>query len=127
MSTIKLLENYLKFSSTKNHILSKNISNIGTKNYQRQDVVFKNVLNNQLDNSIKTSSRHHLKRFGNTGPDNSFEIITDKNEEKLSGINNVDIEKEMVQLAENTINFKLTSKKVRAYYNQIREAIRGNR
>ena len=61
------------------------------------------------------------------GSNKSFEVVTDKNEEKMSGINNVDIETEMVHLAENTINFKLTSKKVGEYYKQIREVIRGDK
>lgn len=124
MSTIKQLESFLKYCSAKNQSISKNIANVGTKNYKREDVVFKNVFKNELESSLKSKGSRHISDSRKSQSVRPFEIIVDKSEENISGINNVDIEKEMANLAENTINFKFTSQKIRSHYELIRSVIR---
>jgi hypothetical protein len=42
-----------------------------------------------------------------------------------SGINNVNIEKEMSELAENTLRYKFASRKVGDYYRTLQKVIKG--
>jgi flagellar basal-body rod protein FlgB len=125
VSTIKQLEQYLNYTTAKNRVISKNIANVGTKNYKREDLVFKNVLSEAQNSSTKTTNAKHISNIGSS--QKGFEVkLENSGEEDASGVNNVDIEQEMAALAENTINFKLASKKVSSYYKTLRAVIQGN-
>ncbi|MGE5804217.1 MAG: flagellar basal body rod protein FlgB [Ignavibacteria bacterium] len=121
-SSIKLLENLINYCSLKNKIISKNIANVGTQNYKREDVEFKSMLI-ELNSSAKVTNEKHIK----TGPAENpyYEVSKDKEDEMLSGINNVDIDKEMAELAENTLLFKFASRKIGDYYRNIQSVIKG--
>jgi flagellar basal-body rod protein FlgB len=121
-SSIKLLENFINYCSLKNKIISKNIANVGTQNYKREDVEFKSFLV-ELNSSVKITNEKHIK----TGPVENpyYEISKDKEKEMLSGINNVDIDKEMAELAENTLLFKFSSRKIGDYYKGLQSVIKG--
>jgi flagellar basal-body rod protein FlgB len=124
--SIKLLQNLLDYCSVKNKVLAKNIANIGTENYNRQDVAFKDVLNENMGTFLKTSESQHLSAMQTETSNNSrYETVNDKSEEMDSGINNVNIEREMSELAENALRFKFASRKVGDYYKSIQSVIKG--
>lgn len=126
-SNIRLLENYIGHLSTKNKVVSQNIANIGTEGYIRQNVKFQEMLDNEISSSVKKTDAKHinLSTPSDFGIDNK--IFLDKTKEPNGGINNVDIETEMAELAENAINFKFSSKKIASHYQQLREVIKGGR
>ena len=126
-SNINLLENYISYLSTKNKVISNNIANIGTTGYTRQNVKFNDVLSNEITSSLKKTEDKHINLSApqQTGIEN--EIFLDKNKESNGGINNVDIETEMAELAENAINFKFSSKKIASHFQLMREVIKGGR
>ncbi len=123
ISTIKLLERFIDYCAERNKVISRNIANVGTENYQRQDISFEKVLGDTLNSGIKTTKEKHIK-FSLIEPD-SYSIQNTKIEEYKSGVNNVDIEKEMSDLAENTLLFKFASKKIGDYYKGIQNVIKG--
>jgi flagellar basal-body rod protein FlgB len=122
VSTIRLLENLIDFCSLKNKVISKNIANIGTEGYKRENVEFKSLLT-EVNTGLKVTSKNHISTGGPAGT--PYEVLQDKNGEMLSGINNVDIDKEMSELAENTLQFKFASRKIGDYYKGIQNVIRG--
>jgi len=124
-TNIKLLENYIGQLATKNKVISQNIANIGTEGYVRQNIKFQDMFESELNGSIKrTNSRHiQLSSADDLGIKNN--IFLDKSKEPNGGINNVDIETEMAELAENAINFKFSSKKIAGHFQQLREVIKG--
>lgn len=123
MAVINKLENYLDFCAANNKIISKNIANVGTKNYKREEVSFENILENEKSTiALKDNPKFMELPSAKSHP---FKIDVDNNKDAVSGINNVDIEREMAELAENTIKFKFTSKKISNYYSSIRSAIKG--
>ncbi|MBL1212518.1 MAG: flagellar basal body rod protein FlgB [Ignavibacteriae bacterium] len=122
-SNIKLLENYIDFLSQKNKVVTKNISNIGTANYRREDVNFKNVLNSQMAAKLKTTDSKHLNITPNTSV--PFETIVDKDDTMISGMNNVDMDAEMMSLAENSLKYKFASRKIGRYYKTLQKVING--
>ncbi len=124
-TTVKLLQNVLDYCAVKNNVIAKNISNVGTENYKREDVVFKDVLNENVSSILKTSNSRHISTFNMDQSESKFEHIYDESATKDSGINNVDIDQEMSELAENTLRFKFASKKVGEYYRNIQNVIKG--
>ncbi|MBU0472766.1 MAG: flagellar basal body rod protein FlgB [Bacteroidetes bacterium] len=125
VSNLNLLENYIGHLSTKNKVISQNIANIGTEGYIRQNVKFQDMLEGEMSSNIKNTNNRHMKLSPSNeiGLDNN--IFLDKTKEPNGGINNVDIETEMAELAENAINFKFSSKKIAGYFQQLREVIKG--
>lgn len=118
---IKNLEKFIEYCSVKNKVISKNIANIGTENYKRQDVNFKEVLENI--GQMRTTNPKHLKLPELNQED--FEVSKDKSLDNTSGVNNVDIDKEMSELAANSIQFRFASKKIGDYYRNIQDVIKG--
>ena len=126
VSTIKMLEDFAGYCAEKNKVISENIANIGTKNYQRKDVVFKDLLSDNMGTQLKTTDERHIagSEADNSGlPD--FKIVTDHSKDDVSGENNVDIDKEMANLAENYLNFKFASTKISNYFKTIQNVIKG--
>lgn len=123
----KSLENYLSYLNAKNYTLANNIANMGTVNYKREDVEFKDILNDEMGStgSVRTTNSRHMQFDGSlTNDKKSFEIVKDDEGENISGKNNVDIDREMSELAENTIRYKFTTKKVSKYYKNLQDVIR---
>lgn len=119
--TNKPLENLIQFSTLKNKVISENISNISTKNYSRKDISFQNILTDSMNAMRSTNGKH----AGNNTSGPEFEVITDKNENLDSGTTNVNIDKEMADLAENTIRYKFATRKLGKYYKNLQEVIKG--
>jgi flagellar basal-body rod protein FlgB len=124
--TVKLLENLLSYCTEKNKVIAKNLSNIGTENYQREDIVFKDILNQNVNSILKTDNEKHIGGLKtDISQDNKFEHVLDDSTEMDSGVNNVNIEKEMSDMAENTLRYKFASRKVGDYYRNIQSVIKG--
>lgn len=124
--SIKNLENYASFLVAKNRVISKNIANIGTENYKREDVVFKDLLNKNSNEVINSKDSKHIGINGSNSVNGSlFEVVQDSDSPSVSGINNVDIDKEMSDLAETTLLYRFTTRKIGDYFKSIQTVIRG--
>ena len=121
-SGIKSLEKFIGYCSTKNKVISKNIANIGTENYKRQDVDFKSILSDNMGQMTGTNPKH-IKLAQNNKPE--FEISKDNSLDNVSGVNNVDIDQEMSELAANSIQFRFASRKIGDYYRGLQNVIKG--
>lgn len=122
---VKLLQNLLDYCSVKNKVISKNIANISTQGYKREDVVFKDILDENVKSMLKTSEQKHMKFINAGDPESQYQIVTDKSQEMDSGYNNVNIDEEMTELAENTLKFKFASKKMNEYFRVMQSVIKG--
>jgi len=124
MSQISLLENFISYCSGKNKIISKNIANIGTEGYKREDIEFKNLFQQNINPMIKTTNPKHLTV--NSTPNNfSFEVTKNSSSDNVSGINNVDIDQEMSELAVNSLQFRFAARKIGDYFRGIQNVIKG--
>ncbi len=126
-SNINLLENYIGHLSKKNKVISNNIANIGTDGYVRQNVKFDAILQNEMGSKLKASDSKHISMTTPSDMGIQNDIFLDKSKMPNGGINNVDIETEMAELAENAINFKFTSKKIAKHFQALRDVIKGGR
>lgn len=115
----KTLENLLNFTALKQKVIGQNIANAETIGYKRREVEFKDLLIDgmkQIPNSNQKESELNIK--------------IDQNAENLSGVNNVDVNREMADMAENSVMFKFGAKKLilitKHYKKLLEEVINGN-
>jgi flagellar basal-body rod protein FlgB len=127
-NTIKLLEQVLDYSALNQKVISKNIANVGTVGYKKNNVDFEEILSQNLSSGLKRTDSRHFNISNLPGNSEApFKIVKDENEENISGMNNVDINEEMADLAKNQIMFKFAARKVNEYYQLISNAIKGGR
>lgn len=111
---INVLNKGLDASSQRQRVLSNNVANVDTPNFKRSDVDFQKVLGQALgevgeDLPLKVTSPLHLQK-----PEaaNFSGVVTDQSSTFRTDGNNVDIEREMTNVAENGL-----------YYNSVTQAV----
>lgn len=88
----------------KNEIIAGNVANVDTPGYKSKDVQFKNVLNNEIGElDMKISDSRHIGVEDGQG---DFVILENTNAGRADG-NNVNIEKEMLELTRNNIRYNI--------------------
>ena len=117
--TNKLLEKVLDYTTLRQRVISENIANIGTANYKRKDVKFESELSNALDTQFHFNNSNSIENA-------DFKIVTDNSRDMVSGMNNVDINNEMANMAQNTLLFKFAARKLNGYFRTLQGVIRGD-
>lgn len=112
----KNLERLLNYTALKQKVIGQNIANANTKNYQRREVEFKELLNDGMKSFSKSQNSN-----------SEFSVKIDEQSEVIANGNSVDVNKEMADLAKNTIMFKFASKKINGYYQTLQGVIRGGK
>src|SRR5690606_8096731 len=111
------------YASVKNQTISSNIANVDTPNYKSKQVVFKDVLNQELSNSID-AKRTHPKHFQFEATNKlPYNIIEQKNTTFNHNGNNVDIDKEMAELAKNQIYYQSLIDRINGKFNSLQTVI----
>ncbi|NLL04903.1 MAG: flagellar basal body rod protein FlgB [Clostridiaceae bacterium] len=127
----KVVEKSLNASLMRNEAIAHNIANVDTPGYSRKTVSFEEKLKDAIyKNSFKgkrTDPRHI--QIGASGIDEvKINIIEDKSslDMRLDG-NNVDIEQEMAQMAENNIKYEVLIQRMIGSFNKMKTVIREGR
>jgi flagellar basal-body rod protein FlgB len=125
--TINTLQQSLNYSSVKNQTIASNIANVDTPNYKAKDVVFKDILQNELSSSLaakRTHPRHlpfdHEQRL-------SYQTVQRNSTTYNHNGNNVDIDKEMAELAQNQIYYQSLVDRINGKFNSLQTVIKGGR
>ncbi len=122
-NTMNSLENSLNYSTTKSKAINNNIANIDTPNYKAQDVSFQSLLNEATNNlQLKNTNEKH---FSNTNHLPFHEISTKTQSTFNHNGNNVDIDKEMADLAENQIFHRSLIDRMNGKFQTLQNVIRG--
>lgn len=111
---MNILNKALDASSQRQRVLSNNVANVDTPGFKRSDVDFQKVLGQALgemggDLPLKVTSPGHLQKTDATNPSG---VVTDKSSTFRADGNNVDIDREMANVAENGL-----------YYNSVTRAV----
>ena len=111
---LNVLQKGLEASGMRQQVLSNNVANIDTPNFKRSDVDFKTVLGAVLDGNsgalaMKQSSLKHISGLANGSGSG---VVTDQATSLRNDGNNVDVDREMTNVAENGL-----------YYNSLTRAI----
>ena len=106
---LKIMEKGLDTSSLRQKVIANNVANLETPGFKRSDVDFQKAFDNALgkDNnlSLKLTSAKHIPGVG----DMQNILVTDPSSIQTNG-NNVDIDREMTNVAENGIYFSSVSR-----------------
>jgi flagellar basal-body rod protein FlgB len=93
----KVLKKSLDTSALRQRVIANNIANINTKGFKRSEVVFEEKLNEELNKQNLTEEK--LESV-------DAEVITDNSTSFRTDGNNVDIDREMANMAANNILYK---------------------
>ncbi|WKW10391.1 flagellar basal body rod protein FlgB [Bacillus velezensis] len=123
--TIQNLENALGRADIKQKVLTNNIANIDTPNYKAKKVSFRNLLDQETSNleAIKTDYRH----VDFTGSGDDYSIVSSSDTSYQQNGNNVDIDKEMTDLAENQINYQALVERMSGKFNSLKTVLIGGK
>jgi len=122
-----LLKKYMDAKWIRHEVLANNIANVDTPNFKRSDVVFEDLLKNYLKvNSSKlplsTTNEKHIQNAWSM-MDIKPKIIVQNDRTLRNDGNNVDIDKEMVELAENALSYNIIAEQVQRQFSLLRSAI----
>ena len=110
----------LNINSLRQKVIANNIANVNTEGYKAKEVNFDNILSeSQKKIDVNTTHVNHFT----TAPDYQGRVIDNPDEEIKNGINNVDIDHEMVGLAKNQMEFNFSATMVTRLFRTIRNCI----
>ncbi|MBD3169324.1 MAG: flagellar basal body rod protein FlgB [candidate division Zixibacteria bacterium] len=124
---IPLFNKVLDVSSVRHKSTAANISNISTPGYKRRFVNFDNemeklILSKNEKLELKKTDPRHLE---SSKKPKAIQIHTDNSKESFNGVNNVDVDKEMGEIAENQIIYNTASRLLAGKFKGLTSAIKG--
>ena len=123
-TSINALEKGIQYSGMKHKAISQNIANVDTPNYKRKEVIQNfGQLYKEAIQAKKTDSRH--RDFSGTSTQ-AYTINNTSHSYSHNG-NNVDIDKEMSDLAENQIYYYTMIDQLTGKFQSLQTVIKGGR
>ena len=122
---VPVLNAVLDVTQVRQRVIANNIANVSTKGYRARDVRFQDYLSAFVhDTPVQghTSDPRHLSIPESMTSPEVFEIQSQVND---SGLNNVDIDKEMAGLAENHLFFNVGSTLIQRQFTGLKKSITG--
>ncbi len=127
-TAIPVLQRGLDAAALRQRVTAENLANVSTPNYQRKVVVFESELARALDRQGVQGARTHPDHLP-IGRQKAEEIAprveTSSEPTNGTGVNNVDVDREMSTLAKNQIYYAYAARLVAKSFAAIRESIRG--
>lgn len=123
--TFITLERSLNYATTKNRMIANNISNLDTPNYKAKEVIFKDVLSNEITSQLAANKTHAKHMFFQSEVGQPVRIKARNNTTYNHNGNNVDIDKEMAELAQNQIYYQGLVDRMNGKFSKIQTVLRG--
>ncbi len=143
-STMTILTQALDGLTTRQSVISSNLANIDTPNYQPQSVDFETALQNELasmggssdsllapssgpsaDVGMKTTDPRHFSSLGNAGDGSGANVAATSENIRNDG-NKVDLETEMTALTETQISYEADSHLITSKFSQLYDVLGGH-
>jgi flagellar basal-body rod protein FlgB len=124
------MERSLDASALRQKVIANNVANVDTPHFKRSDVLFEEVLHNEMSPSTpsivgyRTDPRHFL--IGKASTSVTPEIKTDENSTINNNLNNVDMDYEMSLMAKNQLNYNVVVQQMSSEFKRMHTAIGGN-
>ncbi|MBS4028158.1 MAG: flagellar basal body rod protein FlgB [Ignavibacteriales bacterium] len=127
-TNIPFLGKALDAYSLRHEVVSDNLANIGTPGYKSKRVRFEEMLGDSLGTKLiglsRTNENHLL--IGKTKDDISAQYIEQNTgDPRASGMNDVNLDHEMAELAKNQIRFKFSSQMIANIFKGLNKSIKG--
>ena len=120
-----ILTAVLDVTQLRQRVIADNIANVSTKGFRRKEVRFEEYLDSFVGKARvegRTTDPRHIALPTGLGSPEVFEPETGLND---SGINNVDIDKEMAKLAENHLFFNVGARLLSGTFDALKKSITG--
>ncbi len=133
-TSVPILSKALDAYSLRHKVISSNIANIGTVGYKSRSVRFEEQLAGALSAQEIVPEATDSRHFGATESvteEGTPQVVDAANDPSMdgdptaSGVNDVDIDKEMTELAKNQIQFKFATKLLGESFQNLEKSIRG--
>ena len=123
---LNVLQKGLEASSMRQQVLSNNVANIDTPNFKRSDVDFQAVLGAALGEksgalSMKLTSSKHIPGVAEGGGSG---IVMDQATSLRNDGNNVDVDREMTNVAENGLYYNSLTRAISSQLGMLRMVIK---
>lgn len=125
---VSVLEQGLNAASLRHKVVSNNIANVNTPGFKKSEVVFEDLLQEQLDEGrlpLTVTNGNHLGGISRRGSAPMVNTINDTSF-RTDG-NNVDIDVEMANLAKNNIYYNALATQLNKYFASLKSAINEGR
>ncbi|WP_274361488.1 flagellar basal body rod protein FlgB [Paenibacillus thermotolerans] len=128
-SQFQLLERTLSAANMRQSVIANNIANSETPYFKRSQVVFEDLLQNEMQGVFKpivgrrTDPRHIY--IGSKGRNVEPQIVADQSTVMNNNINNVDIDAEMALMAKNQLRYNTLIQQVTHDIKMYRTAVEG--
>ncbi|MFT5373325.1 MAG: flagellar basal-body rod protein FlgB [Candidatus Latescibacterota bacterium] len=122
---VPVLNAVLDVTQLRQRVIANNIANVSTKGYRKQDVQFQEYLESFVRQPAvegKMSDGRHIPIPKPIAGPLVYEPESGVND---SGLNNVDIDREMADLAENHLFFNIGQRLIRGSFDGLKKAISG--
>lgn len=125
---ISVLEQGLNASSLRHKVISNNIANVNTPGFKKSEVIFEDLLQDQLGSSsiaLAKTKDGHIQGFNKPGI--SPVINTIQSTAFRADGSNVDVDIEMANLAKNNIYYNALVQQLSKQFSNIKSAINEGR
>lgn len=126
-SGVPLYKRLLHVTSTSQKLTAANISNVSVPDYQSKSIDFRDEMKKAMGKekvALQVTNTRHLPALGKP---QGIKVITNTDNDNASGVNNVNVDKEMATLAENQILYSYGTKMLIRKFNNLKAVIRGKR
>jgi flagellar basal-body rod protein FlgB len=123
-TTFGMLSRRLDQDSIRHKVIAGNIANVNTRGFQAKEVEFEEVLESKVKQveMQHTQPEHFASRQRRSG-----KIINVDDQVIKNGINNVDVDEQMVAMAKNQLDFDLAATRLSRLFQSLKFSIRGQK
>ncbi len=119
------LKQALTVYSRRHRVVADNIANVETEGYGSRELRFEEMLAGSTRRLAGTRSHAGHLPLGRSAVDETEGQITETGSDFDNGINNVNIDEEMTELATNDLSYRLATRVLSMKYRLLRGAITG--
>lgn len=120
--SIKVLETLITYTAKRHGVLLSNIANVDTPEYRAKDLLFPKLVEEESLKLITTNEKH----IQNKDPHQLKEEVVEVAAENWDDKNNVELDKEMAKMTENSILYQtglnMLSARIRMFKNALRRS-----
>jgi flagellar basal-body rod protein FlgB len=121
-----MMERAMDASNLRQQLLTQNLANVNTPYYKRMDLDFKSVFAEEMDKNRLEIIRTHPHHFGDTVPGaGPLKVTRETKTNERFDQNNIDVEFEAAQLAENSLYFQSLTTSWKKEMSRLKQAIEG--
>lgn len=126
-TAIPLLSKGLNVYALRQKAIADNLANVNTPGYQRKQISFEEQLESAVQKTLggfRTQENHF--RLGSENMQEFVpELVVDHSPELKNGINNVDVDQEIVEQVKNEIRFLYAARMLNRNFAALRASIKG--